>query len=105
MVPASSLWAPGCDSLRLHSRIPSAHARVVLCFLNGSVVFGDLSRVPKDYREGGKEDTFHFQSPRRLERKWERVPVKFGYPLPPTSQRCQSLMGSGGPVFKAELPL
>ncbi|CAI9611962.1 unnamed protein product [Staurois parvus] len=24
--PASSVWAPGCDSLRLHSRVPTAHA-------------------------------------------------------------------------------
>ncbi|CAI9601173.1 unnamed protein product, partial [Staurois parvus] len=51
--PASSVWAPSCDSLRLHSRVPTAHARVALFFLNGPVVFWDLSRVPKDYREGG----------------------------------------------------
>ncbi|CAI9618067.1 unnamed protein product, partial [Staurois parvus] len=53
--PASSVWAPGCDSLRPHSRVPTA-----LCFMNGPVVFWDLSRVPKDYRE----DTFRFRSPR-----------------------------------------
>ncbi|CAI9563567.1 unnamed protein product, partial [Staurois parvus] len=45
--------APGCDSLRLHSRVPTAHVRVVLRFMNGPVVFWDLSRVPQDYREGG----------------------------------------------------
>ncbi|CAI9562040.1 unnamed protein product, partial [Staurois parvus] len=50
---ASSVWAPGCDSLRLHSRVPTAHARAALCFINGPVIFWDLSRVPKDYREGG----------------------------------------------------
>ncbi|CAI9548620.1 unnamed protein product, partial [Staurois parvus] len=63
--PASSVWAPGCDSLRLHSRVPTAHARVALRFMNGPVVFWDLSRVPKDYGEGGREDTFRFRSPRQ----------------------------------------
>ncbi|CAI9557327.1 unnamed protein product, partial [Staurois parvus] len=33
--------------------------------------------------QGGREDTFCFRSPRRLDRKWDRVPVKFEYPLPP----------------------
>ncbi|CAI9563037.1 unnamed protein product, partial [Staurois parvus] len=51
--PASSLWAPGCDSLQLHSRVPTVHAQVALRFMNGPVVFWDLSHVPKDYREGG----------------------------------------------------
>ncbi|CAI9544871.1 unnamed protein product [Staurois parvus] len=51
--PASSVWAPGCDSLRLHSRVPTAHAQAALSFMNGPVVFWNLSRVPKDYREGG----------------------------------------------------
>ncbi|CAI9544989.1 unnamed protein product, partial [Staurois parvus] len=51
--PAPSVWAPGCESLLLHSRVPTAHARVALHFMNGPVVFWDLSRVPKDYREGG----------------------------------------------------
>ncbi|CAI9584515.1 unnamed protein product, partial [Staurois parvus] len=51
--PASSVWAPGCDNLGLHSRVPTVHARVTLRFMNGPVVFWDLSRVPKDYREGG----------------------------------------------------
>ncbi|CAI9612812.1 unnamed protein product, partial [Staurois parvus] len=40
---ASSVWAPGCDSLRLHSRVPTAHARKALRFVNGPVVFWDLS--------------------------------------------------------------
>ncbi|CAI9547270.1 unnamed protein product, partial [Staurois parvus] len=60
--PASSVWALGCDSVQLHSRVPTAHVRVALCFLNGPVVFWDLSRVPKDYREGGREDAFRFRS-------------------------------------------
>ncbi|CAI9576778.1 unnamed protein product, partial [Staurois parvus] len=71
--PASSLWALGCDSLQLHSRVPTEHARQALCFLNGPVVFWDLSRDPQDFREGG-----------RSQRKWERVPVKFRYPFPPS---------------------
>ncbi|CAI9557522.1 unnamed protein product, partial [Staurois parvus] len=60
--PASSVWAPGCDSSRLHSRVPTAHERVALRFVNYPVVFWDLSCVPKDYREGGKgrEDSFRF---------------------------------------------
>ncbi|CAI9591612.1 unnamed protein product, partial [Staurois parvus] len=66
------------------------------CNLLGTVT------CPKRLREGGREDTFYFQSPRRSQRKWERVPVKFGLPAP---QRCQSLMGSGGQRLKAELPL
>ncbi|CAI9568496.1 unnamed protein product, partial [Staurois parvus] len=53
-----------CESLQLDSRVPTAHAREVLHFMNGPVVFWDLSRVPKDYRKGGREDTFRFQSPR-----------------------------------------
>ncbi|CAI9559252.1 unnamed protein product [Staurois parvus] len=48
------MWAPGCDSLWLHSQVPTAHARVALRFVNGPVVFWDLSCVPKDYREGGR---------------------------------------------------
>ncbi|CAI9575695.1 unnamed protein product [Staurois parvus] len=28
------------------------------------------------------EDNFCFRSPRRSQRKWEQVPVKFGYPHP-----------------------
>ncbi|CAI9532883.1 unnamed protein product [Staurois parvus] len=45
--------------------------------MNGPVVFWDLSRVPKDYREGGR-------TPYASDRlgRWERVPVKLGYPLP-----------------------
>ncbi|CAI9587665.1 unnamed protein product [Staurois parvus] len=31
----------------------------------------------------GREDTFRFRSPRRSDRKWEQVPVKFVYPLRP----------------------
>ncbi|CAI9557985.1 unnamed protein product, partial [Staurois parvus] len=54
---ASSVWAPDCDSFRLHSRVPTAHARVALRFVNGPVVFWDLSRVPKDYRERGGRTT------------------------------------------------
>ncbi|CAI9607540.1 unnamed protein product, partial [Staurois parvus] len=50
---ASSVWAPGCDSLGLHSWVPTAHAGVALHFMNGPVVFWDLSRVPKKYREAG----------------------------------------------------
>ncbi|CAI9564186.1 unnamed protein product, partial [Staurois parvus] len=50
----------GCDCLRLHNRVPTVHARVALSFMNGPVVFWDLSRVPKDYRKGGREDTFCF---------------------------------------------
>ncbi|CAI9535263.1 unnamed protein product, partial [Staurois parvus] len=48
--PASLVWAPGCDSLRLHRRVPTAHARVALRFMNGPVVFWDLSRVQKTTR-------------------------------------------------------
>ncbi|CAI9580888.1 unnamed protein product [Staurois parvus] len=44
-------WAPSCDSLWLHSRVPTV--REALHFLNGPVVFSDLSRVPEDYRQGG----------------------------------------------------
>ncbi|CAI9531515.1 unnamed protein product, partial [Staurois parvus] len=40
-------------SLRFHSRVPTDRAQVALRFMNGPVVFWDLSRVPKDYREGG----------------------------------------------------
>ncbi|CAI9555825.1 unnamed protein product, partial [Staurois parvus] len=76
--------------MRLHSRVPIVHARVELSFVNGPVVFWDLSRVPKDYREGG-------HLPPRSDRKWE--PVKFGYPLP-----CLPL-SKGGAVLQAELPL
>ncbi|CAI9560947.1 unnamed protein product, partial [Staurois parvus] len=50
-VPASSVWAPGCDSLRLHSWVPTAYAQVTLCFLNGPIVFWDLSCIPEDYGE------------------------------------------------------
>ncbi|CAI9543151.1 unnamed protein product, partial [Staurois parvus] len=52
--PASSVWTPGCHILRLHSRVPTAHVRAALRFMNGPVVFWDLSRVPEDYREGGR---------------------------------------------------
>ncbi|CAI9609469.1 unnamed protein product, partial [Staurois parvus] len=48
--PASSVWAPGCEAA---SWVPTAHAQVALHFMNGPVVFWDLSHVPKDYREGG----------------------------------------------------
>ncbi|CAI9563488.1 unnamed protein product, partial [Staurois parvus] len=85
--PVSSVWAPGCDSLRPHTRVPTVHARVVLCFMNGPVVFWDLSRVPKDYREGGREDTFRFRSPRPVGAGTCQIRV-------PAPQRCQSLMRS-----------
>ncbi|CAI9568669.1 unnamed protein product, partial [Staurois parvus] len=55
--------------------------------MNGPVVFWDLSHAPKDY-DVVREDNFRLH--RQLDRKWERVPVKFGYRPP---QRCQSLMG------------
>ncbi|CAI9593926.1 unnamed protein product, partial [Staurois parvus] len=71
---ASLVWAPGCDSLRLHSQVPTAHAQEVLRFVNGPVVFGDLSRVPEDYGEGGGGDNFHFRSPRKIGTFGERVP-------------------------------
>ncbi|CAI9623197.1 unnamed protein product, partial [Staurois parvus] len=51
--PVSSVWAPSCDGLHLHSRVPTAHARVALRFINGPVVFWDLSLVPNDYTQGG----------------------------------------------------
>ncbi|CAI9541223.1 unnamed protein product [Staurois parvus] len=54
LAPASSLWVPGCDSLQLHSRVPTAHDQEALCFGNGPVVFWDLSCVPQDYREVGQ---------------------------------------------------
>ncbi|CAI9609369.1 unnamed protein product [Staurois parvus] len=38
LLPDSSMCAPGCDSLRLHSRVPTAHAREALRFVNGPVV-------------------------------------------------------------------
>ncbi|CAI9550432.1 unnamed protein product, partial [Staurois parvus] len=53
---ASLVWAPSCDRLRLHSRVPTAHAREVLCFVNGLLVFWDLSRVPQDYREDNSSE-------------------------------------------------
>ncbi|CAI9556890.1 unnamed protein product, partial [Staurois parvus] len=68
-------------SLQLHSQVPTEHARVALRFLNGPVVFLDLSCVPKDYREGehllGSDRKWEW-----VPRKWERVPVNFGFPLP-----------------------
>ncbi|CAI9565788.1 unnamed protein product, partial [Staurois parvus] len=75
--PASSVWAPGCDCLRLHSWVPTAHARVVLHFVNGPVVFWDLSRVPKDYREEG-----HLGDRTGSGSGGERVPEFDRYPLP-----------------------
>ncbi|CAI9586094.1 unnamed protein product, partial [Staurois parvus] len=70
---ASLLWAPGCDSLWLHGRVPTAHARETLHFVNGPVVFWDLSCVPEDYGEEGGRTTLW---------KWEWVPVKFRHLLP-----------------------
>ncbi|CAI9589220.1 unnamed protein product, partial [Staurois parvus] len=104
--PASSVWAPGSDSLRLHSRVPTAHARVALHFLNGPVVFWDLSHVRKDFGEGGGRTTSTSdrlgdcsgRGSGYLSNSGTRSP-------PPAPQRCQSLMGSGGAVLKVELPL
>ncbi|CAI9545240.1 unnamed protein product, partial [Staurois parvus] len=102
--PASSVWASGCDSLRLHSWVPNAHARVALRFVNGPLVFWDLSHVPKDYREGGR-------TPSVSNCLGDRTGSGSGYLSnsdtcsPPAPQRCQLLMGSGGAVRKAELPL
>ncbi|CAI9563804.1 unnamed protein product, partial [Staurois parvus] len=45
--------------------------------MNGPVVFWDLSCVPKDYREGEREDIFCFW---KWERKQELVSVKTRYP-------------------------
>ncbi|CAI9571983.1 unnamed protein product, partial [Staurois parvus] len=87
----------GCDSLRLHSRVPTEHVRVAMHFMNGPVVFWDLSRVPKDYREGG-----HLPFPIA---QANRPEVGAGYlsnsgtHSPPTPQRCQSLKGSGEAVL------
>ncbi|CAI9605253.1 unnamed protein product, partial [Staurois parvus] len=64
LAPAFLMWAPSCDSLWLQSRVPTAHAREALHFVNSPVVFWDLSHVPEDYGEGGKATP----------RKWERVP-------------------------------
>ncbi|CAI9599695.1 unnamed protein product [Staurois parvus] len=66
--------------------------------MNGHVVFWDLSHVPKDYREGRREDTFRFRSPRPVGAGTCQIRI-------PNPQRYQSLMGSGGAVLKAELPL
>lgn len=53
---ASLLWAPGCDSLRLYSRVPTAHARAALRSVTGPEVFWDLLYVPEDFgREGEGE--------------------------------------------------
>ncbi|CAI9535648.1 unnamed protein product, partial [Staurois parvus] len=73
---ASSVWAPGCDSLQLHSQVLIAQgggltthgAPGQLRFVNG----------PEDY---GGEDNVCFRSPRRLPQKWE--PVKFNVSTPP----------------------
>ncbi|CAI9561659.1 unnamed protein product [Staurois parvus] len=77
LAPASLVWASGCDSLRLHSRVPTVHAREALRFVNGPVVFLDLSCVPADYGERGGRTSFTSKMPRRFQRKWEWVPVKF----------------------------
>ncbi|CAI9587114.1 unnamed protein product, partial [Staurois parvus] len=97
---ATLVWAPGCDSLQLHSQVPTAHAREALRFVNGPVVFWDLSRVPEHYREGGRTTT---SASNRLGDRTEVgvVPVKFRYPLLPAPQRCQSLMGSVGQKLKS----
>ncbi|CAI9586103.1 unnamed protein product, partial [Staurois parvus] len=95
---ASSVWAADCDSLRLHSWVPTAHAREALRFVNGPVVFWDLSRVPEEYREGGGRTT---STSNRL---GDCSGSGSGYlsnlvtrSLPTTPQRGQSL--------KAKLPL
>ncbi|CAI9560593.1 unnamed protein product [Staurois parvus] len=61
-VPASLVWAPSCDSLQLHSWVPTAHEREALHFENGPAVFWDLTRRRR-LRGGGTTP-----------RKWERVP-------------------------------
>ncbi|CAI9536425.1 unnamed protein product, partial [Staurois parvus] len=80
---ASSVWTPGCDSLWLHSRVLTAHARVVLHFVNGPAVFWDLSRVPEDYGEGGGRTTSTSDSLGQWKWEWEWVPVNFEYLPPP----------------------
>ncbi|CAI9624462.1 unnamed protein product [Staurois parvus] len=60
--------------------MPTAHVREVLRFVNGPVVFWDLSRVPEDYRERGGQ--LPLPIAKAIAWKCERVLVKFGYPLP-----------------------
>lgn len=62
--PSSLVWAPGCDGLRLHSWVRTAHAQVALCVLNGLAIFFDMS-------QGGGRGELPFESPRRPDRKWE----------------------------------
>ncbi|CAI9599558.1 unnamed protein product, partial [Staurois parvus] len=94
--PASSVWAPGCDSLQLHSQLPSCEK---LC-LNGPLVFWDLSRVPEDYGEGSTTSA--------SDRLGDRSGSGSGY-LSNSGTRSPKVPiligGSGGPVFKVELPL
>ncbi|CAI9549294.1 unnamed protein product, partial [Staurois parvus] len=94
--PTPSVWAPGYDSLRLHIRVPTAHARVVLLYMNGPVVFWGQSRVPKDYREGGRTPS----ASDRIGQGGSGYLSNSGTRSPPCApQRCQSLMGSGGAVL------
>ncbi|CAI9607158.1 unnamed protein product, partial [Staurois parvus] len=58
--PASSVWVLGCDCLRLYSRVPTANVQVALRFMNGPVVFWDLSRVQEDYGEGRRGEPSYF---------------------------------------------
>ncbi|CAI9543031.1 unnamed protein product [Staurois parvus] len=94
--PASSVWAPGCDSFQTHhSQVPTAHARVALGFMNGPVVFWDLSRVPKHYREG-RRTPYASNCLGDRTRSGSRYLSNSGTRSPLALQRCQSLMGSGG---------
>ncbi|CAI9581828.1 unnamed protein product, partial [Staurois parvus] len=67
--PASSLWAPGCEPATHCACVSSVALHEWSCSLLGPVT------CPKRLQGG--------RTPRRSDRKWERVPVKFGYLLPP----------------------
>ncbi|CAI9532820.1 unnamed protein product [Staurois parvus] len=82
------MWAPGCDSLRLHSQVPTEHVREALRFVNGPVVFWDLSRVPEDYRGGGGQRPFPIAVEVGAELGAGTCQIRV-----PAPQRCQSLMG------------
>ncbi|CAI9536999.1 unnamed protein product [Staurois parvus] len=65
--------------------------------MNGPIVFWDLSRVPKDYRVGGR-------TPSASNRLGNRTGSGSGY-LSNSDTRSPPLLPKGGPVLKAELPL
>lgn len=99
---ASSPWAPDCDLLRLHSRVPTAHVWVTLCIVSGGCSFLGPVSIPEDCSGEGEKLLFRSTAVLGTE-VGSRYLSKLGTCPHPAPQSASCSRGAGNVPFWVEL--